>query len=82
VRLENKSLKTKLKREEDARKHWQENCHKKDEEIIAIRKVQDELNKQLEVEKQSQKQVQYKLQSKIQRLKVVEEKSKKQSEEQ
>jgi hypothetical protein len=44
-------VKFKLKKEEEARKHWQEVAKKKEDEIAEVKKVSDEVQKQLENEK-------------------------------
>jgi len=43
MRLENKSLKTKIKKEEETRKHWQDICKKKEEEVLELRKFNEDM---------------------------------------
>ena len=43
LRLDIKSLKSRLKKEEDSRKHWQELCKKKDEDLVEARRVSEEM---------------------------------------
>jgi hypothetical protein len=51
VKLEYKSLKTKLKREEDSRKHWQDISKQKEDELQELLNQKEELKDLLEKEK-------------------------------
>ena len=58
LKEENAKLKTKLKREEESRKHWQETCKKKDEEVSEAKKEKEMLEKTIEAERGNAKKYQ------------------------
>ena len=74
LKEENAKLRTKLKREEESRKHWQETCKKKDEEVAEIIKEKEALEKTIEAEKGNAKKYHAQLLSKSERLKYLEKK--------
>ena len=58
LKEENAKLKTKLKREEESRKHWQDTCKKKDEEVSEAKKEKEMLEKTIEAERGNAKKYQ------------------------
>lgn len=58
LKEENAKLKTKLKREEESRKHWQDTCKKKDEEVSEAKKEKEMLEKTIEAERGNSKKYQ------------------------
>lgn len=74
LKEENAKLKTKLKREEESRKHWQDTCKKKDEEVSEAKKEKELLEKTIEAERGNAKKYQAQLLSKSERLKYLEKK--------
>ena len=58
LKEENAKLKTKLKREEESRKHWQDTCKKKDEEVNEAKKEKEMLEKTIEAERGNAKKYQ------------------------
>ncbi|CDW78441.1 UNKNOWN [Stylonychia lemnae] len=74
LKLENKSLKTKIKKEEETRKHWQDICKKKEEEVFELRKFNEDMKMQVEQEKTSSKRHQLQLSAKFERVKALEKK--------
>lgn len=55
LKMENVHLKKRIKREEEVRKHWQDTCKKKEEELGGVKKENEELKKNLDGEKQTSK---------------------------
>ena len=49
--MENVHLKKRIKREEEVRKHWQDTCKKKEEELSECKKQNEEMKKNIEIEK-------------------------------
>ena len=74
LKEENAKLKTKLKREEESRKHWQDTCKKKDDEVSEAKKEKEMLEKAIEAEKGNAKKYQAQLLSNSERLKYLEKK--------
>ena len=74
LKEENAKLKTKLKREEESRKHWQDTCKKKDEEVSEAKKEKEMLEKTIVAERVNAKKYQAQLLSKSERLKYLEKK--------
>jgi chromosome segregation ATPase len=74
LKEENAKLKTKLKKEEESRKHWQDTCKKRDEEVSDAKKEKEMLEKTIEAERGNAKKYQAQLLSKSERLKYLEKK--------
>ena len=74
LKEENAKLKTKLKREEESRKHWQETCKKREEEITEAKKEKDAIEKTIEAERANAKKYQAQLVAKSERVKYLEKK--------
>eukprot|EP00347_Sterkiella_histriomuscorum_P004364 403360738 len=74
LRQENKALRLKVKKEEESRKHWQEICKKKDEEVVLLKQANSDMLQQVELEKLNTRRVQSQLAAKNERVKALEKK--------
>ena len=74
--MENVHLKKRIKREEEVRKHWQDTCKKKEEKLSECKKQNEEMKKNIEIEKQNSKKASLSLAQRNEKVKILEDKNK------